>query len=182
MGKCMHKTERLSNRVLISYCCLPHHRPTQPGVQAATEESRKKRVLGHRANALSGCQDPRLAESLFWASLLCPGSGSLVAGSPGCCWGCRSTCIHPTRDQLVSGVSPGAKGRTRSNEGRDVTGPQLLLAKVRQVDFSASGLEGPPETNRTGSDLSSGLLEGQFPVSVHHAYNLLPTLQTTHRS
>lgn len=43
-----------------------------------------------------------------------------------------------------------------------MTGLELLIAKVLQVDFFARGLEQPSEGKRTRTYLSSGILEGQF--------------------
>lgn len=69
----------------------------KPQVQAAMEGNREKWTPGCRANALCGCQDPRLANSLCWSSLRCLCSGSLVARSLERCWGCFGICINPGR-------------------------------------------------------------------------------------
>ena len=54
----------------VSLLC-PRRRGRQPWRSAG------KRTLGYRENALQGCQDPRLADSLFWSFLCCLCSGGL---------------------------------------------------------------------------------------------------------
>lgn len=78
----------------------------------AALENRKKTPTdsGLRANALCGCQDLRLAKSLFWSSLCCPFSGSLVARSPEQCWVCHWIYIYLVRSFGFRCFSRGPRG------------------------------------------------------------------------
>lgn len=98
------------------------------------EENRKKWTPGCRANALCGCQDPRLANSLLVLASLPlfrqPG-GQISRAMLGKLWNLHQP--WETSWFLVSLQE--AKGRTWPNEGRDVTGLELLIAKVAPGRF-----------------------------------------------
>lgn len=99
-------------------------------VQAALENRKKTQTPGYRANALCGCQDLRLAKSLFWSSLCCPCSGSLVARSLEQCWACHWIYIYLVRSFGFRCFSKRPRGGHSLMERRDMTRLELLIAKA----------------------------------------------------